>query len=219
MPVKIEKILKSLNIFFAHKNFKPMAFLFAQKFGRNPFYLLISCLLSLRSKDSVTIPVSLELFSKAKAPQDLLKIPIKELEKILYPLGFYRKKSEQLHFVCRSLINNFGGEVPSKKEELLSIKGVGPKTANLTLSLAFDVPAICVDTHVHRISNRIGFCDTKIPEQTEKELEKIVPQKEWKNINWLLVSLGQTICSPISPKCSECPIYSLCKKNGVRTSR
>ena len=196
-----------------------MAYLFVERFGSNSFYILMSCLLSLRSKDSKTVPVSLELFSEAKTPRELLNIPIKKLEEIIRPIGFYRKKSELLHSVSRVLIDRFGGKVPSSKKDLLSIKGVGPKTANLVLSLAFDIPAICVDIHVHRISNRVGLCNTKTPEQTEKELEKIFPQSKWKDINRLFVAFGQTICSPISPKCSQCPIANSCEKNGVGRSR
>jgi endonuclease III len=188
-------------------------------FGRDPFLILIGCLLSLRSKDSTTLPVCIQLFQKARTPEALLAISIKDLTKIFYPIGFYRKKAVIVHKVCRKLLDEFEGKVPKTREELLSLPGVGRKTANLVLGRGFGIPAICVDTHVHRISNRLGLVATKTPEQTEKALERILPKKYWIVWNELLVTWGQTVCVPISPYCSQCSIFKLCKRVGIKKSR
>jgi len=198
---------------------KPAVSVVVQKFGRDPFLILITCLLSLRSKDSVTIPVSLKLFQIAKTPSQMLQVPISRLEKILYEIGFYRKKAQLLHTVSKDIIERFEGKVPSDKNDLLSIEGVGPKTANLVLGEGFGIPAICVDTHVHRISNRLGLVSTKTPEETEKALEKILPKEYWIEFNYLLVIWGQNICVPISPFCSRCAISDLCPQIGVKKHR
>jgi len=188
-------------------------------YGRKPFLILISCLLSLRAKDTTTVPVSQELFKYARTPEQMLKIPIKKLEKLIFSIGFYKKKSRLLHSVSQDLIKRFGGRVPKTKKELLSIDGVGQKTANLVLAEAYGIPGICVDTHVHRVSNRLGFVKTKTADQTEKELEKIIPRKYWNELNPLFVMWGQQICTPISPKCSQCAIAKLCPKIGVTKHR
>lgn len=189
------------------------------EFGKDPFLILIACLLSLRTKDQLTTHISRKLFSFAKTPKETLKIPIKELEKIIYPVGFYKRKSRLLHEVSNIIIEKFNGKVPSDFDQLLSIKGVGRKTANLVLSQAFDIPAICVDTHVHRISNRLGIIKTTNPLQTELELKKIIPKKYWASFNNLLVVWGQNICVPISPFCSKCSIYNFCNRVGVKKRR
>lgn len=159
---------------------EPMGFFLAQKYNHDPFVILISCLLSLRARDTVTLPIALELFSIARTPRELLQIPEKQLQKLLYPIGFYRQKTRLLRSVSKELIERFAGSVPSNEHDLLSLKGVGPKTANLVLGLAFQIPALCVDTHVHRLSNQLGLVTTKTPEQTERELKKIVPKKATK---------------------------------------
>lgn len=187
--------------------------------GRDPFFILISCLLSLRTKDTISAPVSLKLFQTVKNPHDLATMQLKELEKIIYSTGFYRQKARQLKAVARELIDRHNGEVPKTREELLALPGVGLKTANLVLAEAFGVPAICVDTHVHRISNRLGLVKTKTPEETECELQKVLPRKYWREWNKLLVMLGQNICTPQSPRCSTCPIRNLCPRVGVKKSR
>jgi endonuclease III len=169
----------------------PAADLIARKYQADPFMLLISCLLSLRARDSASLPASLALFDRAKTPKDILAIPRSELENIIYSVGFYRQKAKQIHSVCRELLERFGGKVPQTEHELLSIKGVGRKTANLVLGLAFGKPAICVDTHVHRLSNALGLVDTKTPEQTEKALQLILPKENWIEFNKLLVMWGQ----------------------------
>ena len=190
-----------------------------KEFGHDPFLILISCLLSLRAKDVVTLPVSRELFKIAKTPQEITNIPIKKLEKIIYKIGFYKNKARTLHSVSSELIKKFNGTVPNSRKDLLSIKGVGRKTANLILGEAFNFPAICVDTHVHRVSNRLGLIKTKTVKETEKALEKLLPKEYWIEWNPLIVKWGQNICVPISPKCSECAIYNLCQRVGVKKHR
>jgi len=212
------KIIKRLRI--ATKNMEqPAITQIIEKYGQQPFLVLASCLLSLRTKDTVSLPASIRLFQVAKNPQQVLSIPIKQIENIIYPVGFYRQKAQQLHDVSKVLIEQFGEKVPDTEKELLSIKGVGPKTANLVLGEAFNVPAICVDTHVHRISNRLGLVKSNTPKETERQLKKILPQKYWVEWNRLLVMWGQNICVPISPFCSQCAIAQLCPKIGVKKSR
>lgn len=215
---KILEIIKLL-----HKSIGSMPQTMIQRiidqYGKDPFIILISCLLSLRTRDELTLQFAQELFSIAKTPDQILKIPISKLEKIIYPIGFYRKKAKILHDVSRVIIQKFKGKVPSTEKELLSIKGVGRKTANLVLSQAFDIPAICVDTHVHRISNRLGIIKTKTTEETEIELQKIIPKIYWAEINNLFVIWGQNICVPISPFCSKCLLFSLCDRVGITKSR
>ena len=197
----------------------PMSEDLAQKFGHNPFVILISCLLSLRSRDVMTHKVSMSLFKKAMTPKELIEMPLPELEEEIRPIGFYKRKARILKEVSQELLSRFNGQVPSTYEELRSIKGIGPKTANLVLGVAFRIPAICVDVHVHRISNRLGLVKTKRPEDTERELKKILPQEYWIEWNALLVMWGQNICVPITPFCSECPIFDLCERNGVKKMR
>ena len=198
--------------------------------GNDPFYVLISCLLSLRTKDEVTERASRRLFALVEghfgkrsfskvSPQTLLSLPIKTIEKAIFPVGFYHTKARTLHHVCRELIRRFHGKVPDTLEDLLSLKGVGRKTANLVVTLAFKKPGICVDTHVHRISNRLGYVKTKTPDQTEAALRKILPRRYWIEFNDLLVPFGQNLCRPISPFCSRCPIERYCPKVGVTTHR
>lgn len=190
-----------------------------QIYGNDPFLILISCLLGLRATDTKTLEICLVLFNEARNPSQILELPISKLEHILKPIGFFKKKAILLHEVSNTILNNFQGVVPDQLDSLLSIKGVGRKTANLVLAQAFNVPAICVDTHVHRIVNRLGWIKTKTPEQTEKELVKIIPIRHWINLNQILVKWGQNICRPVSPKCSICVLSPLCPKIGVTTHR
>lgn len=183
--------------------------------GKDPYLILISCILSLRAKDTASLPVSLALFKHAKTPQEMLKIPRAELERILFSIGYYRQKARTVHELSQELIDRFQGKVPCTQEELLSLKGVGLKTANLVLGEAFDIPAICVDIHVHRISNRLGLVQTKTPEETELALKEILPQKYWVLYNRLLVMWGQNICVPVSPWCSRCVLKPMCPQKGV----
>jgi len=191
----------------------------SHEFGHDPFLILIACLLSLRAKDITTVHVCRDLFKRVRTPKALLAIPLSELEKIVFRTGFYKTKARVLHEVSQELIDRFKGKVPDTSEALLSIKGVGLKTANLVLGCAFGKPAICVDTHVHRISNRLGLIKTKTPEQTEQALQKVLPKKYWTVWNNVLVVWGQNVCVPISPKCSTCAIRAQCKRVGVGKSR
>jgi endonuclease-3 len=184
-----------------------------------PYQTLISCLLSLRAKDEVTEIISEDLFKVASTPEEMLKIDEKKLKQIIFSSGHFNKKAEAIRHVSRELIEKFNSQVPQTRGELLSIKHIGPKTANIVLCFAFDKEFIPVDTHVHRIPNRLGWFKTTSPEKTEQELIKILPRIYWKEINGLFVLFGKKICVPISPKCSECPINSYCRKIGVEKSR
>lgn len=185
----------------------------------SPFKILISTVISLRTRDKVTLEASLRLFEKASDPKKMLTLGEKEIEKLIYPAGFYRRKATQIREISRILIEKFNGEVPKNTEDLIKLPGVGRKTANLTLGLGYGIPALCVDTHVHRISNRMGWVNTKTPEKTEFSLTKILPEKYWIEINELLVIYGQTICTPQSPFCSRCLFSSACPGHGVEKSR
>jgi endonuclease III len=184
-----------------------------------PFKILISCLLSLRARDENTEKVSAKLFQIADTPEQISKIPIKELEKIIFSSGHYHKKAATLKHVSKEILEKFNEKVPDTKEELLSIKGIGPKTANIVLAFAFGKEALPIDTHCHRIPNRLGWISTKTPEKTEEELIKILPKKYWPNFNAIFVAFGREICQPVSPKCSECPINKYCPKIGVVRNR
>ena len=185
----------------------------------SPFKILISCLLSLRARDENTEKVSRQLFEVISTPEEISKLSDKKLEKLIYSSGHYKKKTQVLKHVSKEIIERFNSQVPRTKDELLSIKGIGPKTANIVLAFAFGESVIPVDTHCHRIPNRLGWLKTKKPEQTEKELEKILPKKYWKEFNGIFVLFGKTICQPVSPKCSICQIRKYCKRVGVVKSR
>ena len=186
---------------------------------KSPFMVLISCLLSLRTKDKVTAEASNRLFKLADNPEKMLGLSIKNIEKAIYPVGFYKTKAKRIKEICRVLLDDYEGVVPNEIDELLKLNGVGRKTANLTVTLGYGKLGICVDTHVHRISNRLGLVKTKTPEQTEFALRKKLPQKHWLIYNDLLVTYGQNLCVPISPWCSKCKIFKYCKRVGVKKSR
>ncbi|KPK98304.1 MAG: endonuclease III [Omnitrophica WOR_2 bacterium SM23_72] len=185
----------------------------------NPYRVLISCILSLRTKDQTTAQATHRLFKVADNPVDMVKLSPKRIQRLIYPVGFYRNKSRVLIEVSRKIIQDFAGRVPGRLEDLLTLKGVGRKTANLVLGLGFGTPAICVDTHVHRISNRLGWVKTRSPEETERALEKIIPKRRWVDLNTWLVAFGQNICVPISPFCSRCRVSSLCQRTHVKKFR
>jgi len=188
-------------------------------YQNDPYKVLISCLLSLRTKDSTTAQVSRELFKVAHSPKKMIQLPLSRLKKIIYPVGFYRNKARTLIGVSKRIVDDFNGKVPDTLEDLLSLKGVGRKTANLVLGLAFHKPAICVDIHVHRIPNRLGWIRTKEPFESELALQRIVPGRLWIELNTLLVTFGQNICVPVSPLCSKCFVYARCKRIGVKQWR
>ena len=188
-------------------------------YDRDPFKVLISCILSLRTKDETTAAASIRLFKIADTPAKMLQIKDRTLEKTIYPVGFYRTKTKSIKSVCRSLIDKYNSKVPDDIDELLKLKGVGRKTANLVVTLGYNKLGICVDTHVHRISNRLGYIKTATPEKTEFALREILPQKHWIIYNDLLVTFGQNLCKPISPHCSTCPIFKYCDRVGVLKSR
>jgi endonuclease-3 len=185
----------------------------------NAFKILISCLLSLRARDENTEIVSKKLFKVADTPKKILSLDQKELEKIIYSSGHYKKKANVLKSVSSEIIKRFDNKVPDNHEDLISIKGIGPKTANIVLAFAYGKEVIPVDVHVHVIANRLNWTNTKKPEQTEKDLMKTIPKKHWKELNSILVQFGRETCITISPKCSICPIKKYCPKKGVIKSR
>ncbi len=186
---------------------------------KTPFQILISCIISLRTKDEVTEKSSKKLFETAPSPQEILKLTPEKISAIIYPAGFYKRKGFQIYNISKIIIEKHNGIVPDSLEELLALKGVGRKTANLVLGLGFNIPAICVDTHVHRISNRLGLVSSSSPEITEFQLMDILDKKYWIEINHLMVLHGKNICTPVSPKCSKCIIYNFCNRNNVERSR
>jgi endonuclease-3 len=186
---------------------------------RDPYLVLISCLLSLRTKDETTGPAARRLFALADTPERMVTLTPADIERAIYPVGFYKTKARTVHEISRMLLDKYGGRVPNEIDELLTLKGVGRKTANLVVTQGFHKPGICVDTHVHRITNRWGYVQTKTPEETEMALRAKLPQQYWVEMNDLLVALGQTICHPVSPKCSICPIERFCPKVGVMRHR
>jgi endonuclease III len=187
--------------------------------SRDPFQVLVSCLISLRTKDEVTGAASARLFRLARTPRTMVGLPATTIARAIYPAGFYRTKAKTIREICRTLLARHGGQVPATMEELLALKGVGRKTANLVLTIGFGMPGICVDTHVHRISNRLGIVETNTPEQTESALRQVLPRRYWIPYNDLLVTFGQNLCKPISPLCSACPVHPDCPQLGVGVRR
>jgi len=186
---------------------------------RSPYCVLISCLLSLRTQDKTTWNAGERLFQKADTPVAMVSLSEAEIREVIYPVGFYRRKAQVILDVSRTLLERFGGEVPRDLDDLLSIKGVGRKTANLILTVAYGLPGICVDTHVHRINNRWGYVQTKSPDATEIALRQHLPREYWIELNDLLVPFGQAVCKPISPFCTTCPLEAMCPKVGVTRHR
>ena len=185
----------------------------------DPFKVLISTMLSLRTKDLVTAAATERLFAVAKTPHEMMQLPQARIEKLIYPVGFYKNKAKAIKETCRLLVEQYGGKVPADIDTLVTLPGVGRKTANLVLTLGFKKHAMCVDTHVHRISNIWGYVKSKNPHETEMQLREKLPRKYWMSYNDLLVSFGQHVCVPVSPKCSRCPVFELCPRIGVTRSR
>ncbi len=188
-------------------------------YKHDPFTTLISCLLSLRTKDETTRGAAERLFRMARTPQRMVRLSPAAIERLIFPVGFYRTKARTIRSVCRTLLDRYDGHVPGDLDELLTITGVGRKTANLVVTLAFHKDGICVDTHVHRISNRWGYVTTQTPEQTEMALRRRLPRRYWQRYNDLLVTFGQNLCHPTSPWCSRCPVARRCPQIGVTHSR
>src|SRR4026209_2656831 len=198
---------------------EPVVGVVARESARDPFRILISCLLSLRTKDKTTSEASARLFALAHTPAALLKLSQRSIERAIYPVGFYRKKAKAIHAICRRLLAVYEGKVPQSIDELMTLAGVGRKTANLVVTVGYQKPGICVDTHVHRISNRWGYVKTKTPEQTEAALRSKLPKPYWIEYHDLLVRLGHHLCRPISPLCSQCPVKKFCSQINVTVRR
>ena len=186
---------------------------------RDPFQVLVATILSLRTKDEVTHPASHRLLARAGTPSELLALPESNIRKLIYPVGFYKSKARVLRDIARDLLERFDGRVPDNVEDLLSFRGVGRKTANLVVTLGYGKPGICVDTHVHRISNRLGYVSTRTPEETEFALREKLPLQYWIPYNDVLVTYGQNVCKPLSPYCSRCTVAPYCLKAGVARHR
>lgn len=196
----------------------PIVTLMAETY-ESPFRVLISCVLSLRTQDATTAKASRRLFAVADSPRAMIRLTAKRIEKLIFPVGFYKTKAKNILDICRTLIDAYGGKVPDEIDELLKLRGVGRKTANLVVTLGYNKPGICVDTHVHRISNRWGYVRTKTPEKTESALRDKLPKQYWIEYNDLLVSFGQHLCRPISPMCSLCPVSKYCDQLDVEIKR
>ena len=216
---KQEKIKKILRILYKKYPSNEETTLNRMRTNPEAFKILISCLLSLRSRDENTEKVSKQLFAVATTPKKIIALPIKRLEKLIFSSGHYKKKTQVLKHVSKEIIKRFDGKVPKTREELMSIKGIGPKTANIVLAFAFGECVIPVDTHCHRIPNRLGWVKTKTPEKTEEALNKIIPDKEKHEFNAVFVQFGRDLCQPVSPWCSKCPVSNLCPKLEVERSR
>ncbi|MCA9799890.1 MAG: endonuclease III [Cyanobacteria bacterium HKST-UBA04] len=185
----------------------------------DPYKVLVACIMSLRTKDSMTFPLAIELFKRVQTPADMVRLSLKEVEQAIYPVGFYKTKAKNILALSQRLLDEFGGRVPDDIDTLLTFKGIGRKTANLTVGLGYGKPAICVDVHVHRICNRFGYIQTKTPDDTEMALRRILPEPYWHIINRVLVCHGQECCTPVSPHCSRCPVQAHCPRVGVERSR
>jgi endonuclease-3 len=214
---RIEQIIKALRV-AVQQLATPSVTLVGKKW-KDPFLVLISCILSLRTKDATTLAASKRLFTLAMTPKEMLKLKIRKIEQVIYPVGFYRTKARNIKSICQDLIEKYHGKVPDDLEALLMLRGVGRKTANLVLTEGYGKLGICVDTHVHRISNRLGYVRTKTPEETESVLRKKLPKNFWIEYNMLLVTWGQNVCRPISPMCSQCSIFRWCPQKGVQAKR
>ncbi len=213
----ISKVLSVLRS-EAHK-WKPPVMSLAEVHKDDPFRIFISTILSLRTRDETTAAACARLFTVVKTPAEAVSVGVQRIESLIYPVGFYRTKAANIVKICERLEAEHGGRVPDTIEELLDFNGVGRKTANLVVSLGYGKPGICVDIHVHRISNRLGYVSTKDPHRTETALREKLPRKHWAEYNFLMVAFGQTVCRPVSPMCGVCPVADLCMRVGVESRR
>ena len=205
--INIDKIVEILQ----NANQQRSEFVNLMEEFRNPYLVLIACILSLRTNDKTTYPATLRMLELAKTPQEMMNISEDDLANAIYPVGFYKNKAKQIIELSKTIVEKLNGKVPDTIENLIKFNGVGRKTANLVLAKGFGIPAICVDVHVHRIFNRIGYVNTKTPDETEFALREKLPQKYWLDINTLMVTHGQNVCKPTKPKCDECPIREYCE--------
>lgn len=205
--INIDKIVEILQ----NANQQRSEFVNLMEGFHNPYLVLIACILSLRTNDKTTYPATLRMLELAKTPQEMMNISEGDLANAIYPVGFYKNKAKQIIELSKTIVNKLDGKVPDTIENLTKFNGVGRKTANLVLAKGFGIPAICVDVHVHRIFNRIGYVNTKTPDETEFALREKLPQKYWLDINTLMVTHGQNVCKPTKPKCDECPIREYCE--------
>lgn len=202
-----------------YQNWQTPAVTIVAQCNGSPFKVLISCIISLRTKDEVTALASARLFARAQTPETMAALSVDEVSQFIYPAGFYRTKAQQIASLSRRLLEEYNGAVPDSIDELLTFKGVGRKTANLVMTLGFGKPGICVDVHVHRICNRLGYVATKNPNDTEMILRSQLPSEYWIGINDLLVAFGQNHCRPVSPRCSNCKLFGMCDRIGVKAAR
>lgn len=205
--INIDKIVEILQ----NANQQRSEFVNLMEGFHNPYLVLIACILSLRTNDKTTYPATLRMLKLAKTPQEMAKVSEEDLANAIYPVGFYKNKAKQIIELSKTIVEKLNGKVPDTIENLTKFNGVGRKTANLVLAKGFGIPAICVDVHVHRIFNRIGYVITKTPDETEFALREKLPQKYWLDINTLMVTHGQNVCKPTKPKCDECPIREYCE--------
>ena len=208
----IDNIVKLLHKDFEEHKVEHSEFVDFMDNIKDPYLVLICCILSLRTNDKTTIKATRNMLKLASTPKDMVKVDVDTLSSAIYPVGFYQNKASQIIELSRELVEKYNSKVPDSIDELVKFKGVGRKTANLVLTKGFNKPAICVDTHVHRITNRLGYVVTKTPDETETELRKILPKKYWIDFNTLLVTHGQNICKPQRPNCEKCSIFGYCKK-------
>ena len=194
----------------SHRFKQPIVTEVAEK-TRNPFHVLVSCLLSLRTKDETTAKAAKRLFTLAKTPQKMVKLTTKKIEKAIYPVGFYKTKAKRIKNICKILLDKYSGKVPQDFDGLMKLKGVGPKTANIVMVYGFNKPGLPIDTHCHRIPNRLGWIKTKTPEQTEQALRRMLPKHYWHDFNDLFVQFGKNVCRPVGPRCNICPVSRYCK--------
>lgn len=202
-----------------YKGWQTPAVTIVAQCNRSPFKVLVSCIISLRTKDEVTALASARIFAHAQTPEEMVKLSADEISQLIYPAGFYHTKAAQISLLSQRLVDEYHGLVPENIDELLLFKGVGRKTANLVVTLGFGKPGICVDIHVHRICNRLGYVTTKKPDETEQVLRAQLPPEYWIEINDLLVAFGQNHCYPVSPRCSNCRLSDVCDRIGVKASR
>ncbi len=220
MTVNERNIAEVIALISAHnRGYAVPAVTLVARNHHSPWHVLVTTIISFRTKDEVTSKAAERLFAAAYTPEQVLKLPEKRIAEIIYPAGFYKTKAKTIKDVTRTIIEKYGGAVPDVVEELTTMKGVGRKTANLVVTLGYNKPGICVDTHVHRISNRFGYVTTKSPDETEQALRKKLPPRYWIEYNDLLVTFGQNHCVPVSPKCSTCPVAKECPQRSVSTHR